>query len=294
MLLAFFFKLYPDLIRDGRIYIAEPPLYRIDDKKDPFVINKVDYVDRYVKMVMKDYRLGYQYGDDELKIDWFSKAELHDFLNETSSYVDDMMTIVNHYKINDRLLEILFEEVASLGIEANDKNIPEMLKRINIQSLMNRIGREFKELEYDDNRGLIIGAIDAKQQVVELSAQLLKRGMELIGWIQKWAPDGKQIVLKAQKTSTEYRLSILGIMKMLKRYQPNILHRFKGLGENDDDDLRTTIMDPNTRTLIKVNIGDIENDMKIIQMLRGGSPVDALSRKQMMRGYRIPRDLIDT
>ena len=118
--------------------------------------------------------------------------------------------------------------------------------------------------------------------------------MELIGWIQKWAPDGKQIVLKAQKTSTEYRLSILGIMKMLKRYQPNILHRFKGLGENDDDDLRTTIMDPNTRTLIKVNIGDIENDMKIIQMLRGGSPVDALSRKQMMRGYRIPRDLIDT
>ena len=78
MLLAFFFKLYPDLIRDGRIYIAEPPLYRIDDKKDPFVINKVDYVDRYVKMVMKDYRLGYQYGDDELKIDWFSKAELHD------------------------------------------------------------------------------------------------------------------------------------------------------------------------------------------------------------------------
>ena len=205
-----------------------------------------------------------------------------------------MMTIVNHYKINDRLLEILFEEVASLGIEANDKNIPEMLKRINIQSLMNRIGREFKELEYDDNRGLIIGAIDAKQQVVEISAQLLTRGMELIGWIQKWAPDGKQIVLKAQKTSTEYRLSILGIMKMLKRYQPNILHRFKGLGENDDDDLRTTIMDPNTRTLIKVNIGDIENDMKIIQMLRGGSPVDALSRKQMMRGYRIPRDLIDT
>ena len=294
LLLAFFFKLYPDLIRDGRIYIAEPPLYRIDDKKDPFVINKVDYVDRYVKMVMKDYRLGYQYGDDELKIDWFSKAELHDFLNETSSYADDMMTIVNHYKINDRLLEILFEEVASLGIEANDKNIPEMLKRINIQSLMDRIGREFKELEYDDNRGLIIGAIDAKQQVVELSAQLLKRGMELIGWIQKWAPDGKQIVLKAQKTSTEYRLSILGIMKMLKRYQPNILHRFKGLGENDDDDLRTTIMDPNTRTLIKVNIGDIENDMKIIQMLRGGSPVDALSRKQMMRGYRIPRDLIDT
>ena len=230
LLLAFFFKLYPELIREGRIYIAEPPLYRIDDKKDPFVINKVDYVDRYVRMVMKDYRLGYQHGNDELTIDWFNKSELHDFLNETSSYVDDMVTIVNHYKINDRLLEIIFEEFASLNIEPKDTNIDKMISSINIQSLMDRIGTEFKELEYDDNRNLIIGAIDAKQQVVELSYQLIKRGIDIIKLIQKWSPDDKMLVMKAQKTSTEYRLSILGIMKILKKYQPNILHRFKGLG----------------------------------------------------------------
>ena len=230
LLLAFFFKLYPELIREGRIYIAEPPLYRIDDKKDPFVINKVDYVDRYVRMVMKDYRLGYQHGNDELTIDWFNKSELHDFLNETSSYVDDMVTIVNHYKINDRLLEIIFEEFASLNIEPKDTNIDKMISSINIQSLMDRIGTEFKELEYDDNRNLIIGAIDAKQQVVELSYQLIKRGIDIIKLIQKWSPDNKMLVMKAQKTSTEYRLSILGIMKILKKYQPNILHRFKGLG----------------------------------------------------------------
>lgn len=66
------------------------------------------------------------------------------------------------------------------------------------------------------------------------------------------------------------------------------------VGENDDDDLKTTIMDPNTRSLIRVQIGDIENDLKLMQMLRGSSPVDALNRKQMMRGYKIPKDLIDT
>ena len=66
------------------------------------------------------------------------------------------------------------------------------------------------------------------------------------------------------------------------------------VGENDEEDIRTTIMNPNTRTLIKVNISDIENDMKIFQILRGSTPSDALARKTMMKDYKIPRDLIDT
>ena len=80
----------------------------------------------------------------------------------------------------------------------------------------------------------------------------------------------------------------------MKKYQPNILHRFKGLGENDDDDIKTTIMDPNTRTLIRVHISDIENDMKVFQTLRGGSPLDAQNRKIMMREFKVDRESIDT
>jgi len=53
-------------------------------------------------------------------------------------------------------------------------------------------------------------------------------------------------------------------------------------------------MDPNTRTLIRVNIEDIENDMSIFQILRGGSPADSAARKQMMKDFHISRDYIDT
>ena len=102
------------------------------------------------------------------------------------------------------------------------------------------------------------------------------------------------LVLKDIKTSTEHELSLLGILKILKKYQPNILHRFKGLGENDNEDIKTTIMDPNTRMLIRVNISDIENDMKTFQVLRGQSPLDAMNRKSMMKAFKIPKDAIDT
>ena len=53
-------------------------------------------------------------------------------------------------------------------------------------------------------------------------------------------------------------------------------------------------MDPNTRTLIRVNISDIENDMKVFQVLRGNSPQDSFNRKMMMKKFKISKDAIDT
>lgn len=53
-------------------------------------------------------------------------------------------------------------------------------------------------------------------------------------------------------------------------------------------------MDPNSRMLIRVNISDIENDMKVFQVLRGSSPTDALSRKMMMKNVKVSKDKIDT
>ena len=63
---------------------------------------------------------------------------------------------------------------------------------------------------------------------------------------------------------------------------------------NDANDIKTTLMDPNTRSLIKVNIGDIQNDMNVFQMLRGNTPQDLEGRRQLMKTLKIDRSLIDT
>lgn len=48
--------------------------------------------------------------------------------------------------------------------------------------------------------------------------------------------------------------------------------RFKGLGEMNSNQLKTTTMDPKKRTLIKVSIGDIENASKMVEDLMGRKP----------------------
>ena len=230
LLMAFYFKLFPEIIYDGRLFIAEPPLYRIDDKKDPFVINKEDYIARYVKKAIKDYRLGYIINDDDLNVEFLDKEEWSNFLTETSQYLQDIEIISIHYKINERLLEIILEEFASKNLTKGGVYVNEEISKINIQTLLNRINIEFPEIYYDDNDKLFKGPIDCKIQIVEISDHMINKSNSLIKTLCKWgASSNKMIMLKDIKTGSEHKVSLLGALKILRKYQPNILHRFKGL-----------------------------------------------------------------
>ena len=241
LLMAFFFKLYPEIIQDGRLFIAEPPLYRVDDKKDPFVINKEEYIARYVKAASKYYKLGYptieknKFNYDE--IEYMNKSQWMEFLSSTSQYVEEMNMLVEHYKINDRLLELILEQFAAYGYDRNNdvfdlSKIPIYVRKFheNIQVIEDSISELFPEMYYDDKDHLIKGVIDGKYQLIEVSESLVKKSAPLIHLLGKWGfPFCESFVLRDINTSTEHHLSMLGVLKVLKKYQPNILHRFKGL-----------------------------------------------------------------
>ena len=300
LLCSFFFKLFPEIILAGKLFIAEPPLYRIDDKHNPFVINKEDYNNRYIQKVMKEYKIGFPANKSMDDIEWLHKHALNDFLSASSSYVDDITMLSKHYLVNDRLIELMIEEFADNKFSTeqalvDNSYIDRMIKGLQVQKLMVRVGAEFEELYYDDNDQIIKGAIDGKYQSLEISERLIRKSLHLIDIVANHGPRyNETLELRAIKTGTESTLSMLSILKVLKKFQPTVMHRFKGLGENNDEDIRITIMDPNTRSLIRLQISDIENDMKVFQTLRGTSPLDTKSRKLMMRSYKIPKDLIDT
>ena len=295
LLIAFFFKMFPEIIIDGRLFIAEPPLYRVDDKKDPFVINKEDYILRYVKKATKDYRLAYIIDDDDINVEYLSKEDWINFLTETSSYLSDIELISKHYKVNERLMEIILEEFASLNLLKGGIYAKEEISKIDIQKLLNRINIEFPEIYYDDKDELFKGSIDCKPQVIDITEYLVIKSNALINMIYKWGCNHhRSILLKDTKTGSEHKVSLLGALKILRKYQPDILHRFKGLGENNCEDIKTTIMDPNTRSLIRVNIADIENEMKVFNILRGNSSSDQMARKLMMKEFVIDPSMLDT
>lgn len=301
LLLAFFFKIFPEIVAAGRIYIAEPPLYRVSDKKNPFVVNMADYLNRYVSQASKEYRVGFKKNVKDIDISWLDKKSLSEFLDDTKYYVKDIIGekgkggLVGHYKVNSRLLEMVFEECVLCGIDETSENLTNELKKINIQHMMDRIGCEFSELFYDDKDNVIRGSIDSVWQELELCEGLIKMSKDVIRMLRTWMPGEEgSIVLRNIKTNAEHELSLLGTLMILQKFQPDIEHRFKGLGENDSDDIKTTIMNPNTRSLIRVNINDFENDMRIFQILRGGSQLDMAQRRAMLKAFEISPEDIDT
>jgi len=300
LLMSFFFKIYPEIVLDGRLFIAEPPLYRVNNKKNPFVINKEDYVNRYVSDVVKNYQLAFfQVKKDELP-QFLSKSKLREFLEDTSTYVDELALLAQHYKVNEQLLEMVLVELAyvanyELNIASDDITHRDLIERgPNIQRLMNAVGETFQELHYDDNDRIIMGIADGKYQSLEISDRLVRKGFSLINMMMTYPLTVYPLTLREIKGGNESKLSLLGTLKILRRYQPDIIRRFKGLGVNTDEDIRLTIMDPNTRMLIRVNIVDMENDQRIFNVLRGNAPADIQARRKMMREYVVPRELIDT
>lgn len=232
--MAFFFKLYPEIIQDGRLFIAEPPLYRVDDKKNPFIINKEDYINRYVKAASKDYKLRYP---NSKEVEYLNKSQWTEFLSSTSDYVDEMMMLVEHYKINDRLLELILEQFAAIAYNPNTESIDLSKVSSYVETfhkhnhiIENILGDQFPEMYYDQKDNLIKGVIDGKYQLIEVTEALIRKATPQINLLGRWGfPKVDHFVLKENKTGTEHHLSMLGVLKILKKYQPNILHRFKGL-----------------------------------------------------------------
>lgn len=223
--MAFYFKMYPEIIKDGRLYIAEPPLYRVADKKNPFVINKEDYVDRYVKAASKDYKVGISTDKD---IEYLDKQQLVEFLSSTKSFVDDLSHLADHYKLNERLLEMIIEEFAKYDTgNTTSKEILRMINR-NINDLATRISSEFPEIYFDPADGQFKGVADKKHQLFELTESSIDKSKELSNLIKRWEGDS-ELQLMNIKTGTVTSSRLLGILKVLRKYQPDILHRFKGL-----------------------------------------------------------------
>ena len=199
-------------------------MYRVDNKDDPFAINKEDYNRRYIKNVVKNYKLGIP---KKNKVEWLDKESLYDMLVGSSDYLDEIHILSKHYLVNDRLIEIVLEELSEYDFTHDD--ITHIIDNMNIQKMMNHIGEEFSELEYDDYDKIIKGNIDGVYQSLEFSERLLRKSIPLINIINKYCPEDNRFVLRDVKGTTEVETSLLGVLKILEKYKPEIKARFKGL-----------------------------------------------------------------
>ncbi|QCE33855.1 DNA topoisomerase (ATP-hydrolyzing) subunit B [Acetobacteraceae bacterium] len=262
LLLTFFFRQMPELIEEGYLYVAQPPLYRAkrgqEEKylKDETALDKY-LLDRAVRGITLVSENGTEWSDDTL----LELAE--QFLKISEDFKS--LSLITNTPVD------LLEAAAISGILSQDSSVREahlepFKKRLSSlgegwSSAVTEFGLVCNYSYRGTNEKWIIEQnVLATPEARRISANH-NRIKDLFS-----AP----LILKQEKLETNIfgPASLLNVL-LAQGKKGLTINRFKGLGEMNDEQLWETTLNPETRTLLRVKIDDMEEASQVFSTLMG-------------------------
>jgi DNA gyrase subunit B len=265
LILTFLYRQMPELVDQGHIYIAVPPLYAVKvGGREQYVEKESHFEELLVRERVKDVEITDRDGNKqkltEARYARFSRA-LHEFEGWASRLRADFGSGPANFVIEHRLVET---EAALTG------DIEEAL------SALDGNGYEVAVVESDDD-GTRIKVTERETSAathVVVPADLLTspvyanlrktygRLVEIVGA----PPFNLELGKKRRHAETFEELRDYALELGKEGIQ---VRRFKGLGEMDPEELAQTTMDPSRRMLIKVEVDDAAAADQVFSMLMG-------------------------
>jgi len=295
LLLTFFFRQMPQLIEDGRILIAQPPLYKVKRKKrEEYVYN-----DRALETTLLN--LGTQ--GTRLVIDWGDGKETALEAAELKSLLDCCAQMERHEQVLRRRLIDMGDYV--LNRRRADRELPLYLVRASdgehwfyseqelkafLEEERARKGKvEIAEEgpqssetadESEENiakalpalreEGLRIVEIHESRKLKETLHHLLQLGFRAEDFLGAGKNQGPRynLVMETDTVQVDSLAEMLPAVREIGRRGMEI-QRYKGLGEMNAEELAETTMNPKTRTMLRVKVQDAVEADHIFTVLAG-------------------------
>lgn len=252
LLLTFFYRQMPELIENGHVYIAQPPLYKAKHGK----------IERYLKDEQEKDEFLLSLATDKVKLVSGSQIIEGEMLNHIAKqFMRARNTISDESRVIDadvlralidiEPIDLSNEESVSNGIAAL-KHILQG-KDIELQIIGTQDGVQLIKITRQLHGNEIISYLDQKF-IESKSYQILQQaGASLRGLI-----DEKGAILhKADNESIPVNSFEDALNILLQNAQKGLsIQRYKGLGEMNAAQLRDTTMDPEVRRLLRVRIED--------------------------------------
>ncbi|MDL2272890.1 DNA topoisomerase (ATP-hydrolyzing) subunit B [Desulfovibrio sp. OttesenSCG-928-I05] len=268
LLLTFFFRQYQELIDNGNIYIAQPPLYRAHNSRFEKFIKDDDELNAFLlDRVSKDIRIEASNGTS------FEGQAVIDLYKDIDIVATRMADADNAGIPKSLFLSFL---------EYGDKIDPEWFTEAG-SDFMESFRLWLKEREYS----LIVKSEETELEqrtwlhFEDKNGHRTKLGVELFGsrmYGQAWETLKKLRKLcgtfsftaerKEGKSSADDIFALNALILDEARKGINI-QRYKGLGEMNPEQLWVTTMNPENRVLLQVNIEDAEEASEAFEQLMG-------------------------
>ncbi|HUU42252.1 MAG TPA: DNA topoisomerase (ATP-hydrolyzing) subunit B [Planctomycetota bacterium] len=283
LLLTFFFRQMPELLEQGSIYCAQPPLYRVARKK------QVSY---YVtEHQMRSDMLGLGVEGTELSIhgkkSTLANKPLRDLLDvlvdveERERAVSRMgMTLGEFLALRDRkgglpLFRVFVGDAQHYFFSQDELDAF-------IEKEEKRLGSEIEVVAGEEEQAngaeaterLEVHEIFVSKQLNVLARNLKKAGLTLEQYVdpeETPPPDAKAPFTVKSNGTDKPAWSLREVLKTVRELGEKGLdiQRYKGLGEMNADQLWETTMDPERRTLLRVKLDDAASTDKMFSVLMG-------------------------
>ena len=278
LLLTFFFRQMTELVRAGKIYIAQPPLYQIKRKKrEEYVDDDVQLNKILITLGAEDVRLKNLADDKEV-----TAAQLKDILESLEKLAKLSESVRRHGgdfeaylgernsksgKLPSYLVKVRDGNEETVHYFHDEKEVRKFhQENVDLNLFDTEISQELLPLG-DSAPKATNGASRRRGKLVELHesatiqkliGELAKKGLKVNHYAASDRPIFELIEGEGDKAVSHPLFSIPEILqKILEIGRRGVqIKRFKGLGEMNAKELFETTMNPEKRKLLKVDLND--------------------------------------
>ncbi len=286
LLLTFFFRQMPQIIENGYLYVAQPPLYKISKGKSfQYIGDEKEYEKYIIRKISDEFQLKVKRQKEPIKGDKFRR-----FLQRIIAK-----------KANIQILErrnypfFLIDNLLKHGVDN--------MEYLRDQQKMEKIHRFFIERDID-----CVLTKDEEHGLYELAITYRVNGMSITSRVNMnlvTSPRYQSLVkiqYELEDIKPPYRILSNGESIQLENesklleylYQHGkkgiVIQRYKGLGEMAPQQLWETTMDPERRALVQVSIQDAVDAEAIFSVLMGN---EVESRRQFIEENALEAQNLD-
>ncbi len=265
LLLTFFFRQMPDLIENGHLYVAQPPLYRLGLGKKEYYLKDEDSLNQFLlQRVTEKEKVLMETGEE------VAGNRLSRMLSGLIKFYDSLSKLSRRGH-SPRFIEFLVME------EIKDKEM--FRRRDGLDEFFGKLeekGFRISDVLLDEEEGFYEFVVTETLNGGQTSA---------VNWEFLSSPELRQLM----SISKDYRLLKKGsytvgsdgektriddprdlLTRLMEKAKKGLtIQRYKGLGEMNPGQLWATTMDPERRTLLRVDIKDSVEADDIFNVLMG-------------------------
>ena len=284
LLLTFFYQFMRDIITSGRLYIAQPPLYKV--KKG----NSENYLlddKELTKFLLTNNK-------DDLDFNIFDKKKKIQLKEEELNEIIDLAARANSAYQNLDLTYLdsrFFDQVINTGLFLQDF-IPSKVDKSQFKNLLANLNNIYKSENIKFTFQSMISNELVFLQEKEGYNKIIKISLEKLLHLREFVPETSLTLYNklgfAKSTDTSFGISKLSskenftsyglveffntLFEMSKKGQS--ISRYKGLGEMNPEQLWETTLDRSNRKLLQVKLEDQELAERQLIMLMGDDVTD--------------------